>query len=124
MGWLCNSLSRTRREGPPASRYGIVRAPLLSSKSRGPFVCFVPLLWQLAADQPLDALKALVEAELNVPKAEQVLLKDGNPLPATPGASLSAVGLVSGDLLFLMRDRRAAQVKVGDLREGKLSCPT
>lgn len=51
----------------------------------------------------VETLKALVEVEMHVPRAEQVLLKDGVPL--SPGASLSACAVVDNDFLFLVRDQ-------------------
>jgi DNA damage-inducible protein 1 len=51
----------------------------------------------------VETLKALVEAEMSMPRAEQVLLKGGVPL--SPGASLSACAVVDNDFLFLVRDR-------------------
>lgn len=57
----------------------------------------------MRAQDTVETLKALVEAEMRVPRAEQVLLKDGAPLQ--PGATLSSSGVVDNDFLFIMRDR-------------------
>jgi len=56
------------------------------------------LVFKVRAQDTVETLKGLVEAEMRVPRAEQVLLKDGVPIPS--GALLS-----DNDFLFLVRDR-------------------
>lgn len=61
------------------------------------------LLVKVSAQDTVETLKALVEAEMRVPRGQQALLKDGAPIP--PGATLAASGVVDNDFLFLVRDR-------------------
>jgi len=93
-------------EGNAASLQ-VSKAPSLpvSSKVYDPNTPFtsLSLLLQVRAQDTVETLKALVETEMRVPRAQQVLLKDGAPIP--PGATIAASGVVDNDFLFLVRDR-------------------
>lgn len=61
--------------------------------------------FKVRAQDTVETLKALVEAEMRVPRAEQVLLKNGYPLS---GVSLAASGVLDNDFLYLVRDRNGS----------------
>lgn len=62
---------------------------------------------ELADDMPLELLKSLLEADLNVPPAAQQLRFQGQVLQ-DDSASLGALGLKNGDVLSLEDSRAAA----------------
>ncbi|EKU22789.1 protein ddi1 2-like protein, partial [Nannochloropsis gaditana CCMP526] len=70
----------------------------------------------------VEALKALVEIEMRVPSAQQVLLKDGAPL--APGARLGALGVADNDFLFLVRDNSNANISGMSGRDTSTSSAT
>lgn len=68
----------------------------------------VPL--QLGADDPIESLQAVIEAELGIPIDQQVLMKDGKPLRIQSGRSISACGCASGDLIYVVKGRVSVAV--------------
>lgn len=68
----------------------------------------IPVCIQVTLDQPLSTLKALIEADLKVPAAEQVLLKDGQPVRDEATAAIGTLNIKDGDMLYVVRDRTRA----------------
>jgi hypothetical protein len=58
---------------------------------------------ELDANETLDTLKAILEAESGLPASQQQLVHHGKPLPAAAaGQTLSAAGVADGDVLMLL----------------------
>lgn len=58
---------------------------------------------ELDANETLDTLKAILEAESGLPASQQQLVHHGKPLPAAAaGQTLSAAGVSDGDVLMLL----------------------
>lgn len=58
---------------------------------------------ELDDNETLSTLQAILEAESNTPAAQQQLVHNGRPLPASAsGQTLSALGIANGDVLMLL----------------------
>jgi len=64
---------------------------------------------ELDDNETLSTLQAILEAESNTPAAQQQLIHNGRPLPASAsGQTLSALGIAHGDVLMLLQQGPAA----------------
>lgn len=64
---------------------------------------------ELDDGETLSTLQAILEAESNTPAAQQQLVHNGRPLPASAtGQTLSSLGIANGDMLMLMPKQAAA----------------
>lgn len=64
---------------------------------------------ELDDNETLSTLQAILEAESNTPAAQQQLVHNGRPLPASAaGQTLSALGIANGDVLMLLQQAPAA----------------
>jgi hypothetical protein len=64
---------------------------------------------ELDDNETLSTLMAILEAESNIPSAQQQLVHNGRPLLDTAaGQTLSALGIANGDMLMLLQKPPAA----------------